>query len=160
VITAHLVGDDRVLAWLRTAPEAVNSGLARAITKLGIDLQRKVQDAELGGRVRGVRAGFLKSSIDLRSDQSADAVTATVLSAGRDVRAHEFGFAGTADIRASLRNARQAFARPISEKSVNMRASSRRMGLPERSFLRTALEDMASMTQDEVNTALGEVLTP
>jgi hypothetical protein len=34
------------------------------------------------------------------------------------------------------------------------------MGLPERSFLRTALEDMASMTQDEVNTALGEVLTP
>src|SRR6201995_4710762 len=41
VITARIVGGDAVLAWLHETPDAVASGLARAISKLGIDLQRK-----------------------------------------------------------------------------------------------------------------------
>jgi phage gpG-like protein len=160
VITAYLVGDEQVLAWLRAAPEAVNSGLARAITKLGIDLQRQVQENQLTGQVLAIRSGSLKSSIDLRFDQSANGVTATVFSDSRYAGAHEFGFAGTADVRASLRNIKQAFGRPIPEKSINVRAYSRRMDLPERSFLRTALEDMAPIIRDEVDTAVGEALTP
>ena len=35
MITAHLVGDDAVLAWLRATPDLAASGLARAITSLG-----------------------------------------------------------------------------------------------------------------------------
>ena len=43
MITAHLVGDDAVLAWLRATPDLAASGLARAITTLGIELQRKIR---------------------------------------------------------------------------------------------------------------------
>jgi len=47
MITARLVGDDAVLAWLRATPDVVASGLARAIAKLGFDLQAKIQASEL-----------------------------------------------------------------------------------------------------------------
>ena len=50
MITARLVGDDAVLAWLRAAPDLAASGLARAITTLGIELQRKIQEGELTGQ--------------------------------------------------------------------------------------------------------------
>ena len=43
MIIARLVGDDAVLAWLRATPDLAASGLARAITTLGIELQSKIQ---------------------------------------------------------------------------------------------------------------------
>jgi hypothetical protein len=53
----------------------------------------------------------------------------------------------------------EAFGRPISEKTINVRAYRRRMDLPERSFLRSALEDMDPAIREEVGAALLEALT-
>jgi hypothetical protein len=159
MITARLVGDDTVLAWLRDTPDAVASGIARAITQLGIDLQRKIQEEELSGQMLAVRSGALKSSIDLQIDQSGDDVSATVSSDSAYSHAHEYGFPGTVDVRASLRRITQAFGRPISEKTINVRSYRRRMDLPERSFMRSALEDMDPAIRDEVEAALREALT-
>jgi phage gpG-like protein len=159
VITAHLAGEERVLARLRDMPAAINSGLVRVITKLGIDLQRKVQQDELTGQMLTARSGSLKSSIDLRIDQAATAVTATVFTDSPYAAAHEYGFAGTVNVRASLRRITEAFGRPISGKTISVRAHSRRMDLPERSFLRSALEDMAPAIRDEVEASLRETVT-
>jgi hypothetical protein len=159
VITARLVGDDAALAWLRANPDAIASGLARAITKLGIDLQRTIHEDELSGQILAARSGSLKSSIDLQIDQSADAVAVTVSSDSAYAHAHEYGFSGTVDVRASLRRITEAFGRPISEKTVSVRAYHRRMDLPERSFMRSALEDMDPAIRDEVEAALLEALT-
>jgi hypothetical protein len=158
VITAHLVGDQDVLARLRGIPDAVNTGLVRTITKLGLDLQRRIQQDELSGQALAVRSGLLKSTIDLSLEQSGDRVTATIFSSSAYARAHEFGFTGTVDVRASVRRVRQAFGRPISEKVINIRAHSRRMALPERSFLRSALEEMGPAIRDEVEAAVREAL--
>jgi len=62
MITARLVGDDAVLAWLRAAPDLVASGLGRAITTLGIELQRKIQENKLTGQTLAARSGSLESS--------------------------------------------------------------------------------------------------
>jgi phage gpG-like protein len=159
VIAAHIVGDGEVLARLRAIPDAVNNGIARAITKLGIDLQSKVQHDALSGQVLAVRSGALKSSTDLRIDQSATAIAATIFSSSAYAGVHEFGFAGTVDVRASLRNIKEAFGRPISERTIQVRAYRRRMDLPERSFLRSAMEEMAPAIRDEVEAALRDVLT-
>ncbi len=148
-----------MLARLRTMPGAINSGLVRAITKLAIDLQRKVQQDELTGQMLAARSGSLKSSIDLRVDQSAGVVTATVFTDSAYARAHEYGFAGRVNVRASLRRITQAFGRPISGKTISIRAHSRRMDLPERSFLRSALEDMTPAIRDEVEAALRDTVT-
>jgi hypothetical protein len=140
-------------------PGAINLGLARAITKLGIDLRHKVQEDELAGQMLISRSGSLKSSIDLRVDRSATTVKATVFTDSEYARAHEYGFAGTVNVRASLRRITEAFGRPISGKTISVRAYSRKMDLPERSFLRSALEEMAPVIHDEVEAALRTAVT-
>jgi phage gpG-like protein len=159
VITARLVGDDVVLEWLRGAPDAVASGIAQAIAQLGIDLQRHIQEDELSGQMLAVRSGSLKSSIDLQIDQDSEGISVTVYSDSEYAAAHEYGFTGTVDVKASLRRITEAFGRPISEKTINVRTYRRRMELPERSFMRAALEDMDPAIRDAVEAALLEALT-
>ena len=159
MITADVVGDEAVLAWLRATPNAVASSLARAISKLGIDLQRKIQQDELSGQILVARSGSLKSSIDLQIDRSGDSIATTAFSGSKYARAHEYGFADTVNVKASLRSIREAFGRSMSEKTVNMRAYRRHIDLPERSFMRSALEDMAPAIRDDVEAALLEALT-
>ena len=92
MITAYLVGDQQLLERLSTLPDAVNSGLLRAITQLGIELQRDVQQNKLSGQVLRSRTGSLRSSIDLRIDQNGGAIAASVFSDSRYAGAQEYGF--------------------------------------------------------------------
>jgi hypothetical protein len=156
VITAYLVGDVQLLERLRALPDAINSGLLRGITQLGIELQRRVQHDKLSGQVLRTRTGSLRSSIGLQVDQSDGAVTASVFTDSRYAGAEEYGFTGTVSVRTSLRRIRQAFGRPIAEKTISVRAYDRRMDLPEHSFLRSALEDVGPAIRDGVQAALAE----
>jgi len=159
VITGYLVGDQQVIERLRTLPGAVNSGFLRAITRLGIELQREVQQDKLSGQVLRSRTGSLRSSIDLSVDRGGNSITATVFSDSSYAGAQEYGFAGAVSVRASLRRIREAFGRPIAEKTINVRSYDRRMDLPERSFLRSALDDMEPTIRGEVQAALTEALS-
>ena len=159
MITAYLVGDVQLLERLRALPDAINSGLLRGITQLGIELQRHVQQDKLSGQVLRSRTGSLRSSIGLRVDQSGGAVTASVFTDSRYAGAQEYGFTGTISVRASLRRIRDAFGRPIAGKTISVRAYDRRIDLPERSFLRSALEDTAPVIRDEVGAALAEAVS-
>jgi len=151
MITGYLVGDRQVLERLRALPDAAHSSLLRALTRLGIELQRDVQQDKL--------SGSLRSSIDLTVDQSGGAITASVSSGSRYAGAQEYGFAGTVSVRTSLRRITKAFGRPIAETTINVRAYDRRMDLPERSFLRSALEDMGPAIREEVQAALTEAVS-
>lgn len=159
MITARLVGDNTVLEWLRAAPDAIASGIARAITQLGIELQRNIQEDELSGQILTARSGSLRSSINLQIDEDNGNVSATVFSDSKYAYVHEYGFAGTVNVRASLRRITEAFGHPMSEKTINVRAYGRRMELPKRSFLRSALEDMDPAVRDEVEAAVRQALT-
>ena len=159
MITAYLVGDVQLLERLRALPGAINSGLLRGIAQLGIELQRHVQQDKLSGQVLRSRTGSLRSSISLQVDRSGGAVTASVFTDSRYAAAQEYGFAGTVSVRASLRRIREAFGRPIAEKAISVRAYDRRMDLPERSFLRSAVEDIPPAIRDEVQAALAEAVS-
>jgi phage gpG-like protein len=159
VISAELLGDGLALDRLRALPDAANAGLARAFAKLGIALQGNVQQDKLSGEVLKVRSGALKSSIDVQIDKSAAGVTATVFSDLDYAAAQEYGFSGTVNVRASLRLIKQAFGRPIATKAVSVRAHSRQMNLPARSFLQSALDNMAPNISADVEDALREAIT-
>ena len=159
MISAHLVGDEQLLERLRALDDAVNAGLARCVVQLGIELQRNVQQDKLSGQVLKTRTGALKSSIDYRVDQSARGASAEVSTALQYGAAQEYGFTGTVSVGASLRRIRQAFGRPIAEKTISVRAYDRRMALPERSFLRSALEDMTPAIRDAVDAAIAEAVS-
>ena len=159
MITAYLVGVVQLLERVRALPDAINSGLLRGITQLGIELQRHVQEDKLSGQVLGSRTGSLRSSISLQVDQNGGGVTASVFTDSRYAGVQEYGFAGTVSVRASLRRIREAFGRPIAENTISVRAYDRHMNLPERSFLRSALEDMAPVIRDEMEAALAEAVS-
>ena len=152
MITARLVGDDAVIAWLRATPDAVASGLARAITTLGIELQRKIQENKLTGQ--SLIAGSSSNSLQL--DQSDDRIAATVSSDSEYADAHGYGAAG---VGAKLRRITKAFGRQRPRKAIKVRPDPRRIDAPKGSFLSSALEDMDPAIRAEVEAALREALT-
>jgi phage gpG-like protein len=159
VISASLVGDGVLLDRLRQMPGDARAGVARAIAQLGVDLQNNIQQNKLSGAVLRVRTGSLRQSILVQIDQSDTATTATVSSNLGYAAAQEYGFSGTVNVRAGLRQIREAFGRPIAAKTVSVRGYSRRMDLPERSFLRSALDDMTPDISADIEDALREAIS-
>jgi phage gpG-like protein len=138
-ITVELVGDRELAARLDAMPGRLHEGLARAVTRLGLELQRKVQEEKLSGQVLKVRTGSLRSSINTEITDTPAAITASVGTNIKYAKAHEFGvdhpWLITAKARRALRF--EIGGRVIFRKSV------RHQPLPERSFLRSALKDSA-----------------
>lgn len=159
MISASLLGAAAALDRLRVMRDAASAGVARAIAKLGLDLQNSVQQDRLSGQVLQVRSGLLKQSIALQIDQSGSTIGATVYSDLDYAAAQEYGFTGTVNVRASLREIKQAFGHPIAAKSISVGAHSRRMDLPQRSFLRSALDDMAPDIAANIEDAVREALS-
>src|ERR1700724_4372724 len=102
MITAYLVGDQRLLQWLDTLPGAINSGLVRSITRLGIGLKRPLQQDNIGGRVPTSRTAQLMSKSDFRVEQSDGTITASICLALHCAASRGF-LAGTTNVRTSLR---------------------------------------------------------
>ena len=158
MISADFLGDKPALDRLRALPDAANEGLARAVAKLGIGLQSRIRQDKLSGQVLKTRSGALKASIEVATDRGAAALTATVSTDLDYAAAQEYGFSGTVSVRSSLRRIKEAFGRPIAAKTISVGAHSRRMNLPERSFLRSALDDMTPDISAGVNDALREAI--
>ncbi len=157
MISAHLIGDQQLLERLRALPSIVNSGLVRGFTRLGIDLQRTLQDS-LGGQLRS-RARPPNSRTDLRVEQSGGTITAKVRADLQNAAAREHGLSGTANVRASLRHKRGAFVRPVAKKAIGAPAGDHGPDLPEGSFLRSALDSMTPAVRDEVEATLEEAVS-
>jgi phage gpG-like protein len=139
MITIELVGDRELAARLDAMPGRVHDGLARAVTRLGLELQRKVQAEKLTGQVLKVRTGSLRSSINTEVTDTPARITASVGSNIRYGRVHEYGVDHPWVIAAKRG---KALRFEIGGR-VFFRRSVTHPPLPERSFLRSALAEMA-----------------
>jgi phage gpG-like protein len=158
MITVEVVGDHELVARLDAMPGRVHDGLARAVTRLRLELQRKVQSEKLSGSPLEVRTGTLRSSINT---QVTDTLTEVAASVGTNLRyaaAQEFGFRGTVSVKAHMRQIKEAFGRSIRPKTIEIRAHTMRMNLPERSFLRSALAEMQPAIEDELEEAVARAI--
>jgi phage gpG-like protein len=139
VITVQLVGDRELAARLDAMPGRVHDGLARAVVRLGLALQRKVQEEKLSGQVLKVRTGSLRSSINTAISDTPAAISASVGTNIRYAKAHEYGVDHPWLIAAK---SARALRFEIGGRVI-FRRSVRHPPLPERSFLRSALKEMA-----------------
>jgi hypothetical protein len=142
MITGRVVGDDAVIAWLRAVTDTAASGLARAISELCLDLQRKT----------------LKPNDDLQIEESGDRIAATISGDGNQDGARERRAAGTGNIRAGLRRAKEASKPRGAANTINIPSYRRRIEAPEPSFLSSALRDMDPEIRDRVEEALREAV--
>jgi phage gpG-like protein len=157
VITAYLIGDTQLIARLSAMPGKLRAGVGRAVLRLALLLQRKVQVEKLSGQVLKVKTGSLRSSINIQVSEGATRVMASVGTNIRYAGIHEFG--GTQPGRTILPKRGRALAFEFAGArrffaSVNRPAAH----YPERSFLRSALREMQPEIRTELETAVHDAL--
>lgn len=151
MITGTVIGGEAAIARFNAMPGRLRQELVAGIGRAVLKLQARVKDGKLSDEVLHVRSGRLRRSITGRVTQDADRVTGIV---GTNViygRVHEYGFEGVVTVREHLRRA-------VSGAAVNVRAHSRHMNLPQRSFLRTALAEMAPEIRTEFEQAVNRAV--
>jgi len=162
MIVGQIVGADRVIAHLEATTPKVMGSVQTAIQRLVLGLLRKVKNEKLNGQVLNVGkppGGTLRRSINQRVVADALGVTGSVGTNISYARAHEYGFHGAVTVRAHLRMVKQAFGKALKNPGKHeVKALTRQMNLPERSFLRSAINEMAPEIQASIAQAVKAAL--
>jgi hypothetical protein len=137
MITVQLIGDRELVAKLEAMPGRVRDGIARAVARLGFELQHKVQAEKLSGQVLKVGTDrFLGSNLAYGKIQECGVARSWVIEA-KNAKALRFRVGGKA-----------IFGHRVTHPP-----------LPERSFLRSSLTDMAPTIEEGLRAALVESLS-
>lgn len=159
MLKMEFIGGDVLAAVLRSYGGKVQTAIVQSIGRSALRLQSEVMDNRLSGQVLNVRTGNLRRSIHQQVTSSGGLVVGEVNTNVRYGVAHEYGFAGTVNVKVSMRQIRQAFGRPLkSPRYVQIRAHSRNVKLPERSFLRSALRDMKPEIEADLQKSIERAL--
>lgn len=121
--------------------------LKREITRISIDVSGHIKDKKLSGQVLKVQTGRLRRSINYRITETDTGIDAKVGTNVEYARVHEFGFKGTVNVKAHMRQAKKAYA---------VRAHTRRVNLPERSFMRSTMTDMRGEIDQRIARVVGQ----
>jgi phage gpG-like protein len=161
VISVILTGDAEVRARFQRLPQETHARIAREMTRVTIDLQNYIRSDKLSGQVLKNRTGTLRRSINQRVDDSGAEIVGIVganMDAAKYAAAHEYGFAGTVTVRAYQRRITEAFGRRIAPREVEVGSHSMRMNLPERSYLRSALNEKENEILDRLRGTVGDAV--
>lgn len=157
MIKGIVVGDRETIAKIKGLTKEVRAELTKTIWRIVIRLQRYVKEGKLSGQVLHVRTGTLRRSINADVKDSGWAIHGIVGTNVHYGRIHEFGFTGAVEIKEHLRMVKQAWGKPLKNPhKVSVKAHSRTIKLPERSFLRSALKDMAPDVRKELESAIAK----
>jgi phage gpG-like protein len=151
MIKGSVEGESKVVGTLNAFPDVLKSGLRNGITRACLRLQTKVKQDKLSGQVLNVRTGRLRRSITQRVEEESGSVVGYVGTKVKYARAHEFGFTGNVTVREHLRKAK-------SGKESLVKAHSRNVHLPERSFLRSALKDLQPAIRQDIRAGVVEAV--
>ena len=152
MIAITLTGDRAVVARLDRLRVRLPERVVQEVQAQTIGLAGYVKREKLSGQVLKNRTGTLRRSINARVTQTATAVSGSVGTTLRYAGAHEHGFDGIVTVRAHLRRLK-------SGRTTTVRAHSMQMHLPERSFLRSALHELAPGIQTAIDQAVAAGLT-
>lgn len=156
MLNVSLVGDRELMAKLEAMPQRVHDALLKKVTLLALQLEAKVKQ-KLSGDVLNVRSGALRRSIFEAVADQLSSVIGKVASSG-DVKyagIHEFG--GTIPAHEVLPDKAKALAFIVGGKQVfARRVQIPDVQMPERSYLRSALAEMAQEITEGLREAVRE----
>lgn len=156
MINVSLVGDQVIAARYKALGPQLRTRLADTIYALCIKLVGHIQQDKLQGQVLHHRSGRLQRSIHANPIRTEG--TKIIGEVGTNVEyaaVHEYGL--TVTVSEHLMLVKQAWGRPLKEpKEVTVRAH--KATYPERSFLRSALKDMAPEIRHALTTAAESVM--
>lgn len=153
----EMVSDDTLRAAFAEWNGRIQAETERSMGFIVLRLQKQIRTHKLLGQVLNRRSGNLRDNIlrDVATDGSR--VTGTV-GIGKDApygKLHEFGFAGTQSVAAHIRRQKAAWGRRLKTPlDVHVSAHTRRISLPQRSFMRTAFAELQPLIAEEIAAAL------
>jgi phage gpG-like protein len=156
MIAASTTGLDALTSRLGALPQTLAERLAQEIDRLGGVLRDRVE-RNLSGDVLQQRSGRLAGSIAVDVERSGLAVSATVSSDAPYAAIHEYG--GTIPAHTILPQNARALAFPWrGQQRYFKRVSLPAVTMPERSFMRSALDETAPEIQAAIQAAALEVV--
>jgi phage gpG-like protein len=160
MIKMDLIGGDAVVAYLGNIYPRVLDATKKSITASLLELSRYVKEGKLSGQVLRNQTGRLRRSIHA-SDvvDRGGTVEGTVGTNVEYAAPHEYGFNGVVTVKAHMRMITKAWGKSIKDPhQVSIRSHGRHVNLPERSFLRSSLRELApqfvARLQQDVNKAM------
>lgn len=158
-LNIEAVGLEQVVEHFRELGGAVRRALEAAVYGEALEMVRIVKEEKLSGQVLGQgRPPRLRNAVHAEMlDAGPDAVMAAVgvnLADARYARFWEYGFTGTEQVREHLRTLSQVFGRPVEPHQVTVRAHSRNVNQPARSYLRSTLAEQESRIRAKLAAAV------
>ncbi|MEP7299159.1 MAG: phage virion morphogenesis protein [Burkholderiales bacterium] len=140
-----IVGGEQQTARFSSMPGKLRAELRVGVGRAALRVQRQSKEFKLSGQVLKVRTGRLRRSINVKMSETESSVTGSVGTNVSYARPHEYGFHGTVTVREHLRRSVSGFH--------TVRSHPRKVDMPERSFLRSALADMSAAIRLEFEQA-------
>ncbi|WP_335995828.1 HK97 gp10 family phage protein [Acinetobacter pittii] len=150
MINYHVDGDAKLSATVDRIDAEVRQSIARSTLKLLIKVKRE----KLNGQVLNKRTGRLGRSITQKLIELSNGVAGIVGTNVEYAPPHEYGFKGDVTVKAHLRMIKMAFGKSISPKQVSIKTHTRKVDLPEKSFLRSALEEMRKEIKQDLEVSI------
>lgn len=152
MIKGTIIGGEAAVQRFERMPAKLHVELKVGIARAALLVQRDSKEDKLSGQVLKVRTGRLRRSINTKITDTETRVVGTVGTNVEYAHIHEYGFDGIVSVREHLRAAKGG-----AESTV--RAHQRHVHMPERSFLRSALNDMAEPIKREFEQAVQRSLS-
>ena len=161
MIKAEIIGADKVLANMAGIFPRVRAAAKQSITRSLLELVAEVKSQKLSGQVLRNRTGRLRRSIHMTGvTDSGNEISGVVGTNVEYAAAHEYGFTGTVTVKAHMRKITQAWGKSLKNpRQVSVSSHGRQVNLPEKSFLRSALKEMAPGFIARLQTDINEALT-
>lgn len=170
-VQVEIIGARDVMAHFSELPGLTRKALNRQVTSFVIQLQRYVKEHKLSGDPLKVQTGTLRRSITYQVADLGDAIEGTVGTNVRYGAVHEFGYHGTVMVKDYIRkqlsrnkakfvpvkfnkNSTRVKLQQTESGVAFVHAHSRRVDLPERSFLRSSLRELAGDFQRQMKEAV------
>ncbi len=150
-ISGIVIGGEAAIARFDSFPEKLRAELRVGIGRAALRVSVQSKENKLSGQVLNVVTGRLRRSINIKVSESTTGVQGTVGTNVAYAHVHEFGFQGTVSVREHLRTSKLG-------NQFTVRAHAMRMNVPEKSFLRSALTDMAEPIRLEFENAMQRAL--
>ena len=147
MIDISITGDSEVVTAFEKAGDMLRYQIVKATEVLAVEMQRRVKEDKLSDQVLHVRSGRLRRSINQEVTESASDVRAVVGTNVSYGKLHEYGYHGEVTVKEFIRTIKRKPGAKRNMKRANwkqqaVKSHTRKINLPERSFLRSTLKEM------------------
>lgn len=154
-----VTGQDAVVRMMVAVRDGARQRLIDTMGKVGFDIQQHVMTQKLSGQVLNRRTGRLRNSINSRVETGASSISASVGTGVQYAAAHEYGIQRNVVVTVHHRMQTMAWGKPMKnprEVLVNQHVAY--MNLPERSFLRSSLQDKREVEVERIRKSMQELV--